>query len=58
MFDCFLDFKSGDIPLYIWLESRIIPLLTGGPARERERSVRENRVALLTVFLELNSFES
>jgi hypothetical protein len=41
MFDCFLDFKSGDIPLYIWLESRIIPLLTGGPAREREEPERE-----------------
>jgi hypothetical protein len=41
VFDCFLDFKSGDIPLYIWLESRIIPLLTGGTAREREREERE-----------------
>jgi hypothetical protein len=37
MFGCLLDFQSGAIPFYVWLESRIISFHAGGPARERER---------------------
>jgi hypothetical protein len=60
VFDCFLDFESGVIPFYVWLESGPHVVPSRPPARDRstERERSGSVPSRPVVFLEPNGSES